>query len=210
MTIYIDLDHTLLDTERFKSALQKALRPLGISKSDFVFAYARLRRRRSFAIEPFVALLELSPLIQKKALRALKKETARAERFLYPDVFPFLRYAKKRKGVRVVIFTYGDPGFHRMKLKGMTKLKSFIDGMIITSKEKKNIALPRVSGNVAIIDNRPEVVEYYAKRYGMMPIILDRPSPSPLPKGEGGRRSGEGHYRSLAAVAKMLERKWIV
>lgn len=194
LTIYIDLDHTLLDTEKLKHAFVRALKPFGISKRQFFDVYGRLRTRGSFAIGPFVELLALSPPIQKQALRALEKETGRTQRFLYKDAFPFLRYMQRKKA-RVALFTYGDPGFQRLKLRGLKKLTALVNKVIITAEENKTIPLPRITGKSVMIDNRPEVVDYYVKRYGMMPIVLDR---------KGGK--GGHHYHSLTEVAKMLER----
>lgn len=184
-----------MDTEKLKNALATALQPYGIANSRFFRAYMRFRQRRPFAIQSFVRLLGLAPVTQTQAARALAKTTADAARFLYPDAFPFLQYMKRNKA-RVVLFTYGDPGFQRLKLRGLKKLTALVNKVIITAEENKTIPLPRITGKLAMIDNRPEVVKYYAKRYGMRPIVLDR-------KG----RKGAYRYRSLIAVAKMLERE---
>lgn len=173
MTLYIDFDHTLLDTEALKQAFVKALRPLGISEKRFWQAYRRLRAQRTFSIPAFVHTITTHVTQRRRVMRALEHITRNAVRFLYPDALPFVRRLRKR-GVRLVLFTHGDPHFQQMKIASIPRSRALFTHIVITRRKAKNIRLFHDHERAGMIDNRSDVVMHYAQRYGMMPFLIVR------------------------------------
>ena len=199
-TLYIDLDHTLLNTENYKRALAKALKPLGINEIFFWSTYRKLREKSAFRIESFAALLFKDKVQQKQAARLLYNKSKSAGQFLYPDVLLFLKLSQKL-GFRIIIFTYGDPYFQRLKIESITAFRTLLDRVIITSAQTKNRALPLFNGFSAMLDNRPEVLLHYQKKYKFFPILIQRTQ----------EKQAEVNilrpYFSLAQVSKMIKHK---
>ena len=197
ITISIDLDHTLLDTEALKVAFARALVPLGVTREQFWKAYRQLRKGAPFTIASFATLVATNPRIRSRAVALLTQVTKHATRYLYPDALPFLR-AMRRAGARIVFFSYGYPPYIRMKLTSISNYKKLFDRIVITEKEKKNVRLPKWNVPAIMIDNRADVLSFYARRYGMQPFLLCRECP---------HRDGHGAlltYHSLKAIARTI------
>lgn len=171
-TLYIDFDHTLLDTEAFKHALARAVQPLGISQKFFWKTYRAFRTNNIFSIPAFVRALAADRAIRHGATHALEQITQSGVRFLYPDALPFLRLLKK-KGVCCVVFTYGNPRFQRMKIASIPGHRALFDRVLVTTNRKKDVPVLRTHAPAYIIDNRPDVV-LRAARHGMTPFVLLR------------------------------------
>lgn len=195
LTIYLDLDHTLLDTEKLKRAFARSLAPLGVTAKQFWIAYRTLRRTHAFTLPLLVRFAVKDARAQKKAQRVLEATTRRAARFLYADTLPFLRRMKKG-GARLVLFSYGHPPYIRMKIQSIPQYKKLFDRIIITPHERKTRLLPLWKGPRIYIDNRADVVRHYAKRQGMIPFVLTR-----------GSTKG---FSSLAAIQKTLADRGLI
>ncbi|MBI4281736.1 hypothetical protein HY625_02820, partial [Candidatus Uhrbacteria bacterium] len=134
--------------------------------------------------------------IRHGAVRALEQVTQSGVRFLYPDALPFLRLLRKR-GVRCVVFTYGDPRFQRMKIASIPRHRTLFDRILVTTKSTKDLSMPHARGQVYIIDNRPDVV-LRAARHGITPFLLLRDR-SPIPRAYRGIA-----HRSLRTIATAI------
>lgn len=197
LTIYIDLDHTLIDTDAYKDELARSLRPFGVTRAKF-FADYKAVRMQGFAIGPLIKRLIRDEAKQKVARAALLRASRTAGLFLYPDVLPFLR-AMRRKNVRLILYSWGDRAFQNLKLKSMPRLTSFFRRIMITEDPKKQLPLPVRQGTCLMIDDRSEVLSHYARKYGVLPILILR-----------GGSHVPGAFPSLRAVERMLHKRGLM
>lgn len=195
-TLYIDFDHTLFDTESLKRAFAKTLRPFGVTERQFLFAYRRLRTKKTFSIPAFAREITHVPATRRRIIRALEQVARNGVRFLYADALPFLRMLNKR-GVRCVIFTYGNPHFQRMKIASIPGYRLLFSRAVITADSRKVLSKTPTRERAYIIDNRSDVV-LRAARHGITPFILQR-GRTPIP-----RTYRAITHRSLRSIEKYI------
>ena len=142
MQIILDLDNTLLNTSRIKKGLAKALINIGVSEELFKKVYKKLRRKGFYNHKIYIEYLSKEKKIdRKKCLAQLKKTDDKIKNYLYPDALWFLKKSavlRKKVGVKIILLTYGDPEFQKIKLE-KTKIAKYFDKIIITETKKTPI-----------------------------------------------------------------------
>jgi len=165
MTIIFDLDHTLFFADRFREALARALRPYGISASEFARTYALLRREKkgtiAYSPERHLSVLAKTHVFNRReAQRACEIVMQNALRFLDPQTVPTLRTLRQR-GHRLVLMTRGETGFQNKKISALGLRRYF--HTIIVSSRRKHLSFPRLAlGNDTLVfvnDNAQELHE---------------------------------------------------
>lgn len=119
----VDLDHTLVDTDRFKADLAASFAACGVAQEQFWAtlraSYAKPPHVGMHGIAKHLTLLGLAAAGVKPAdvLRELAARTrARGAGLLYPDVLPVLQRLIAR-GDTVHVVTLGDPDEQRLKFE---------------------------------------------------------------------------------------------
>lgn len=199
VVIYIDLDHTLLNTERYKQWLGRSWTGLGVDAQKFDRAYRDLRGQGPFQVEALAKLLFADKRTRFRAVKLLSKRGRAVARFLYSDALPFLK-KMRRRGAWVILYTYGDRAFQQFKINSMPRLRALLDQIIIVEDPRKDLCLPRRRGLTVMIDDRPEVLEHYARRNGVIPCWIARQSQSPK------TRQALKPYCSLRAVERLFNK----
>lgn len=199
LEIYMDLDHTALDTAGLKQDLAESLVQSGVSPEAFFTAYRKVRQNGSFSIMRLVEALGVSPEKREEVTARLQERAAQCGRFLYSDVLPFLEKAKAHRARRV-LFTYGDAEVQRLKLTGLGELTARVEEVVITTDGDKLLPKPPSGTRHVVIDDRPEVLERYVDVKGVVPVLVVRAGIERQP-------SRLRAYRSLAEVAEMLSKE---
>lgn len=199
LEIALDLDDTALNTAAFKQYLADSLAQYRVSTEAFFDAYRGLRAENSFSIEKLVDALQTNEAHRDAMVRSLTEKISDSERFLYPDVFTFIRQAH-RHGARVVLFTYGDKVVQELKLSGLQALVYAVDEVRITEDGDKT--LPTPSGNMrrVVVDDRPEILERYIDDPRVTPILVVR-------SGIKRKESSLPAYSSLDKVVQVLTKE---
>ena len=156
MIFIFDLDHTLMNSGKFKDGLPKIF---GLSKGAW-----RNSVKKHFAKE-----LDLySPLkhaemcyesgeINKKQLFILEKRlrllASNASRYLFPDVERLLGYLCQENNY-LILLSHGDKKWQRLKIKELP-IKKYFDKVIITDKSKIKAInfLKRKSDDIVIVND---------------------------------------------------------
>jgi len=135
MIIIFDLDHTLLDTHRFKNGLAKAL---GISEQVFTDTYKKqfLDREKVYNIDEHILMLLKKGYIEttEKIKEQIKILFSAIDDYLFPEAEQILKDAKKR-GHRLILLTYGSVSWQKRKVADL-KIKHYFDKIIFTDCEK--------------------------------------------------------------------------
>ncbi|MBI4135280.1 hypothetical protein HY477_00915 [Candidatus Uhrbacteria bacterium] len=197
--VYLDLDDTALDTAAFKQFLADSLVPHGVSTEAFFTAYRKVRAAGSFSIAKLVAGLPVELDKRELVAATLAQCAAECERFLYPDVLPFLETARQRR-VRVVLYTYGDEGVQMLKLSGLQALTSQVDRVEITADSDKPLPPLAPKMRRIVIDDRLEVLKKYVGVAEVTPVLLARTNAARQP-------SKLTAYPTLIAVAQILTKE---
>ena len=161
--IYIfDLDYTLLDTVKFENNLPAVL---GVSKDDFDDTYEKYYRRgqNPYNVYEHISFLAKEKKIKdrdqakKNVLAMLKK----LDEFIRPGTAGLLRRLKE-KGQELILVTFGDLVWQKMKVKNL-HIRKYFKRIIITDKDKVGTMefLKNVKEKILIInDNARECVKF--------------------------------------------------
>lgn len=173
ITIYIDFDGVLFDVEKFKNALARALLSLGISKRQFWQKYKLLRRHNPFSIKGFVCLLSDDAVMRRKYATALNKCLKQSDKFVYSDTIGFIKFLRKC-GTKIVLYSFGNREFQMQKIKNAARLRHLFDRIIITECSQKNTLKPNNRHLSIMIDDREDVLLYYSRKFGVIPLLVRR------------------------------------
>ena len=143
MTYILDLDHTLLDTNAFKRALEASLAPLGVSREQFQETYAATVSAVEGHYDYTIAghakqLASVCHIEESEAMTNLAGALDQLPRFLYPDSLPFLT-AIQTRGLPCVLLTFGNALFQEEKVRRLG-IAHFFDKLIFTEERKDRIS----------------------------------------------------------------------
>lgn len=143
-TFIIDLDNTLLDTERFAAELHRSIKP-SISYYYWTKTYRIVMStyESGYNYTPQHHAKIISEHIQqpyKKVLHSLYVVIKKLPIFLYVDSLPLLKDLKTTKN-KLILLTYGNIEFQEEKIK-LLKISKYFDQIIISPKKKDEIKLP--------------------------------------------------------------------
>lgn len=179
MLIILDLDNTLLDTGRLKEAISKSLVCFGVPERLFWQIYKKIRKRGFYNHKIYLNyLFKEKPINIEKCAEKLEKLNNQIKNFLYPDTLPFLKGLKKM-GARLILLTWGDTGFQKVKIK-KAKIKHFFEKIFITETTKlpylRQIAKNK-NEEIYFIDDDPlEVKEVLEKFKNITALQIKRKS----------------------------------
>lgn len=169
--IYIDLDRTILNTDRLYYDMDKTTKKYGISLERFN------KVKNQIFTEPilfnYVKVIEYicnNDNINLKILDELNKILDNCDNYLYEDVQMFFKNCKQ-KGYKINILTYGDLNFQLMKLKNLSIYKS-IDSVIISSIFKFDLNL-NYTNKIFIDDNPRDLIGLYNKKAKVIRLIRE-------------------------------------
>ncbi|OGZ46064.1 MAG: hypothetical protein A3J54_02455 [Candidatus Ryanbacteria bacterium RIFCSPHIGHO2_02_FULL_45_13b] len=155
MKIIFDFDYTLFHTARFLDALCQKFSPYSINKDAF---YGGLRgaydKKHIFRPSHFLRTLAKDSHNQYNLLaEEFNSFCCSIDRYLYPDVVPFLRTLQKKH--EFFLLTFGDKLFQNMKITG-SGIIPYITRIIITenvTKDKEAYTISGVEPTIFVDDN---------------------------------------------------------
>lgn len=166
--IIIDLDHTLLDTTRFKMALAVSL---GLTQSEWDMAYRKfVNDYGMFNPDDF---LQGASQEQKEKFENVVR---RLPTFLYPDSMTFIKKVTQA-GHEVVLITFGDKSWQEKKLKALRESLETIKIVFVSSTEKlEHFKHLVINDTVMIDDNAVEIDTIKSRFQGVVVYWVCRPN----------------------------------
>lgn len=168
-TFIIDLDNTILDTERFAAELFRSVKPK-ITYYYWRKTYWTVTRTYEAgynytAIEHSKILSELTGQPAKKILNGFKQVINRIDSFLYSETLELLNDLGKSSDKKILL-TYGNISFQKDKIKHL-KISKYFDKIIITPKKKDQINLPikNLGADTIFINDNPYEFAALKKKY---------------------------------------------
>ena len=137
MIVIFDLDHTLMNSEKFKGQLPKIF---GLSKQNFLRSKEKYFIERQDLYSPLkhAELLYDSQEINKKQLTFIKKSLKLlgkdANSYLFSDADLILKNLHREKNY-LLLLSHGDCKWQQLKIKGL-HIRKYFDRIIITDKKK--------------------------------------------------------------------------
>lgn len=171
---FLDLDHTLLDTDSFFWTLfSKKIYHLGVSPELWKETYWEIWKGGYSPTRHF------KRLIQKRkegyripSISTLQKtfhEISPALRnFLYPDVIPFLQNARK-KGIHMYLMTFGSRNYQRWKVRNLSISPYFHKILYLGRNQQKALRIASVNptGSFVVVDNNPQELDAIKRLFPM-------------------------------------------
>jgi GNAT superfamily N-acetyltransferase len=158
MSIILDLDHTLFDTEKHKKEIAKIFK---LSLKNFLNDYAKFFKNKeiNYNVYKHLSILlklkrikkEEATLIRKKIINLMEK----SDDFLFPQAEDLVKklYQDKKN---IILLSFGDHVFQSQKIKYLS-IKKYFKKIIITNKDKDQIIgfLKKSKEAHVIINDKP-------------------------------------------------------
>lgn len=125
MTIFWDLDNTLLDSSRFFAALRTVIMNRGHTEADVNWTLDSLNAT-GYSFERHLGALGETGERQSEGVAALSKVLADGRPFLFPEVEHVLARLERR-GVRQRLLTYGYEPYQEAKWAGLSCLHRYFE-----------------------------------------------------------------------------------
>jgi len=162
MILIFDLDHTLLDIERFKKDKSKIFR---LTPEENEIQGNNLFKKRGVGYNPYVHLKFLRDSGHIKTDSDVEKIKAefqeamkKSDDYLFPDVEETLAYLKN-KGYRLILMTFGDPEMQQPKIDN-SRIKKYFEKTICEEKDKTQNdffkSLANSNEDILIINDRAD------------------------------------------------------
>lgn len=172
-TLILDLDHTVLNTTAFKTALANSLE---ISQTDWDRAYEQFVRDNGM-FRPDDFLRGVTPA-QRHAFETVLKTM---RQFLFPDVLPFVRVAHEA-GYRLVLLTFGDAHWQKKKVHAL-HLPKYIH-TVFTEGHKVESLAEYVEHDTLVVDDKANELEAFHQLWPNMTLYW--------------MKRANGHHRTTA------------
>lgn len=163
MTVILDLDYTLLDTTKFKEAMEESVAPFGVTKEQFRTTYAAtvaaIAGQYDYDFARHAKLLqEISGADEAELRRALEGALERLPAFLYEDSIAFLE-SLKDSGAHVALLTFGNAGFQEEKVRRLG-IEVYFDECIYTQTGKHTVeySFPGNEESWVFINDNPKEI----------------------------------------------------
>mgnify|MGYP001586765372 FL=1 len=128
-----DLDYTLLDTVRFKIDLNGVFFPFSVFTSDYQTLFKDYGINYNFQ-KHLLYLKEAGRIKTEKDEKIIKEKFAdffkTINKYIFPQVEEVIVYFKN-KGVKIVLATFGDLDFHKLKIENL-RIKDYFDEIFYT------------------------------------------------------------------------------
>lgn len=165
MTIIVDLDHMLINTELLKLKMRQALESLGVSENLFNSTYEqtvnRNYNRYSYDADTHAKLIAQSlgkPELESQIANSLYGAVERTENLVYEDVPEFLSHARSA-GAALILLTRGDDKWQNKKIDA-GRLRQLVDRVVIAPESKGEVLRSQLrsdSQTFFISDNAQEI-----------------------------------------------------
>ncbi len=143
MFLFLDIDHTLLNTERFKRALAGCGRDLGVTPRIFWSAYRQSRTKGLFDVAAFLSCLPLSLPSRRLLEKRFNAVINDIDTYIYRDASYFLKWAKQQGHV-IVLYTHGKKAFQKKKIDAIRR-RHAIHAWVITADRTKRRDFTRIT-----------------------------------------------------------------
>lgn len=142
-TIILDIDHTLLNTDKIKRDLARLGEDLNITPKMFWRAYRILRKKGEFSINKIIRYFPKMTLACRCEIKKLyRKVFKNSQKYLYHDAKYFLQWAS-HKNFKIILYTFGNREVHQYKIKALKKSYK-IYASYITHDPTKRLGIARV------------------------------------------------------------------
>ncbi len=118
--VYLDLDHTLYDTEHIKRRIFSDMVAMG-SSSDEVARHSKELVNVGYSFERHLERLGHAPEVVAEKSNVYRAILAEGDAFLYPGVLDGMRRLSKIADCEIL--TFGVPAFQEEKLRGISSLQ---------------------------------------------------------------------------------------
>lgn len=137
----IDMDNTLIDTDRFRADRLLALAPMGVTKEIYWQTYGEVRKDEAGMFRyndvRHAAALAKHGFDGDKILATLEKVTARLGEYVFPDTFDFLKNLRKYRE-QMILLSLGASSFQEQKVK-LTGVGEHFDRVLIVDDTKVHV-----------------------------------------------------------------------
>ncbi|MGC9599263.1 MAG: NIF family HAD-type phosphatase [Minisyncoccia bacterium] len=189
--ILIDLDHTLIDTERVKREHESILRRFGVSASVSKKAYRKVIRRGFYHPVPHMHAVIPDSLSRRRALREYWQLFEKKEAYNFPGVVPFLKTLSKK--YRLILLSWGHKDF-QLKKFNQTGFGKFFETTVVMKNRRKEKDLQwffgKYGGNVLLLDDSPVAISV-ARKIGIKTVRVKK-----------GKKDANYYRRLLARIMK--------
>ncbi len=172
--ILIDLDHTLIDTERIKREHESILRCFGVSASVSKNAYRKVTRRGFYHPVPHTHAVIPDGLSRRRALREYWQLFEKRGTYNFPGVVTFLKMLSRK--YRLILLSWGHKDF-QLKKFNQAGFGKFFEAAVIMRNRRKEKDLQRFFGkygnNVLLLDDSPVAVSV-ARKIGMKTVRVKK------------------------------------
>jgi len=188
MTLLLDFDHTLFDTDRFFwEDLRGAVMQLGVDGRLWEETYEAVWPG-GYSIDRHVEALaaHIAWPYPQQILDVFDERFADLGCYLFPDVLPFLETARSA-GRRVILLSFGDPGWQAFKVKA-SGLANIVDELHATAAEGAKAALAvalAADGPALAVDNNPRELDAMRDRCPTLTTYRMDRVPLELVRGDG-------------------------
>lgn len=159
MTIILDLDHTLLNTERLKHKMLELVKPFGVTEEVFKKSYDETRLEGEY--KPKTQAEKIAQILKKPELATkinekLYQAADSAGDLLYEDAKEFL--SKVKKVASLILLTRANPKWQERKISACG-IKGYFNEIIISPADKNKILEEMKIDNLSflITDNAKEI-----------------------------------------------------
>ena len=134
-TIIFDLDYTLLDSKKLKEEGLALF--FGMTAGEFSDFYEKNFKKRNINYDPreHIRMLALDAEEDKKMEELVEFIKNKIGDYLLPGAKGLLKQLKDG-GNRLVLMTYGDLNWHKLKINSLPEIKKYFDKVILTDKDK--------------------------------------------------------------------------
>lgn len=145
----IDMDNTLIDTDRFRAERLKALEPLRVTEDIYWQTYGEVRKDEAgmfrYNDERHAAALAKHGFDGDKILTTLEAITVRLGEFVFPDTFDFLSAIRAYKE-SMILLSLGASSFQEQKVK-LTGVGEYFDRVFIVDDTKVHVLMNFLAQN---------------------------------------------------------------
>jgi len=158
MSIILDLDYTLFDTEKHKKEIAKIF---NISYRDFLADYAKYFKNKelNYNVYKHLSILLKQKRIDLKSANRIRKEIVelmkKSDKFLFSQAKDLVKKLNQEKK-EMILLSFGDHVFQSQKIKYLS-IKKYFKKIIITSRDKDQVVdfLKKSKEAHIIINDKP-------------------------------------------------------
>ncbi len=208
----IDMDNTLIDTDRFRADRLQALAPLGVTKEIYWETYGEVRKDEAGMFRyndvRHAAALVKHGFPGEEILDILSAVTARLGDYVFSDTFEFLEAVRKYKET-MILLSLGASSFQEQKVK-ITGVGEYFDRVFIVDDTKVHVLKNFLAQNgydgdsemIWFINDKVEETKEILQELPRLRGILKVAESVPLEEYE---KSGLPYFESLTKIGEYIK-----